>query len=252
MAIRVGIGYDSHRLVTGARHPGRTAHRVREGAAGPLRCRCGRPRGHRCDLGAAAAGDMGALFPDTDPKWQDADSLVLLRLALRAHRPAGLPAGAGRRHHHLRAAPPRGRTRRPWPRRSRASWASLPTPSASRPRPTKEWDSWGGAKGVAVHRRGHGGGALIESLLAAAGGMAAGADLRGDRRCRSSSRTSSRRHPPMCSWCSPRFLTHRGDHGSRSPSSWWPWGFGVAGAVLVYWASRRFGRRFFSPAWVGG
>ncbi len=32
-------------------------------------------------LGASAAGDMGALFPDSDPKWKDADSLVLLRLA---------------------------------------------------------------------------------------------------------------------------------------------------------------------------
>jgi len=31
-------------------------------------------------LGAMAAGDIGGYFPDTDEKWRDADSLVLLRL----------------------------------------------------------------------------------------------------------------------------------------------------------------------------
>ena len=30
-------------------------------------------------LGACAMGDIGCLFPDTDEKWKDADSLVLLR-----------------------------------------------------------------------------------------------------------------------------------------------------------------------------
>ena len=30
-------------------------------------------------LGAAAIGDIGVLFPDTDPKYQDADSRTLLR-----------------------------------------------------------------------------------------------------------------------------------------------------------------------------
>ncbi|HEY7938604.1 MAG TPA: 2-C-methyl-D-erythritol 2,4-cyclodiphosphate synthase, partial [Acidimicrobiales bacterium] len=29
-------------------------------------------------LGAAGLGDLGALFPDTDPQWADADSLALL------------------------------------------------------------------------------------------------------------------------------------------------------------------------------
>ena len=33
-------------------------------------------------LGAAAAGDIGRLFPDTDPRWKDADSLQLLRDAV--------------------------------------------------------------------------------------------------------------------------------------------------------------------------
>lgn len=30
-------------------------------------------------LGAAALGDIGEHFPDTDPRWKDADSLMLLR-----------------------------------------------------------------------------------------------------------------------------------------------------------------------------
>jgi len=30
-------------------------------------------------LGAAALGDIGQHFPDTDPRWKDADSLELLR-----------------------------------------------------------------------------------------------------------------------------------------------------------------------------
>jgi 2-C-methyl-D-erythritol 2,4-cyclodiphosphate synthase len=30
-------------------------------------------------LGAAGLGDLGELFPDTDPRWQGADSLALLR-----------------------------------------------------------------------------------------------------------------------------------------------------------------------------
>jgi 2-C-methyl-D-erythritol 2,4-cyclodiphosphate synthase len=33
-------------------------------------------------LGAAAAGDIGLLFPDTDPKWKNADSVAMLRGAV--------------------------------------------------------------------------------------------------------------------------------------------------------------------------
>jgi 2-C-methyl-D-erythritol 2,4-cyclodiphosphate synthase len=34
-------------------------------------------------LGAAALGDIGMLFPDTDPQWKGADSIVFLKEALR-------------------------------------------------------------------------------------------------------------------------------------------------------------------------
>jgi len=40
-------------------------------------------------LGGAALGDIGRHFPDTDPEWQDADSLVLLRGAVALVREAG-------------------------------------------------------------------------------------------------------------------------------------------------------------------
>ena len=68
-------------------------------------------------LGAAGAGDIGRLFPDTDPRWKDADSLELLRAAheLRARRAASRSAQADltviTEQPKLGAAP-----RRPWPR----------------------------------------------------------------------------------------------------------------------------------------
>jgi 2-C-methyl-D-erythritol 2,4-cyclodiphosphate synthase len=40
-------------------------------------------------LGAAALGDIGMHFPDTDPRWKGADSLGLLRQALSMAREAG-------------------------------------------------------------------------------------------------------------------------------------------------------------------
>ncbi len=40
-------------------------------------------------LGAAALGDIGEHFPDTDPRWKDADSLVLLTAVRDKVRDAG-------------------------------------------------------------------------------------------------------------------------------------------------------------------
>ena len=80
--IRVGIGYDSHRFEEGRPlvlggiripHPrGLTGHSDADVVAHALA---------DAILGAAAAGDIGQLFPDTDPKWRDADSMDLLRTA---------------------------------------------------------------------------------------------------------------------------------------------------------------------------
>jgi 2-C-methyl-D-erythritol 2,4-cyclodiphosphate synthase len=40
-------------------------------------------------LGAAALGDIGMLFPDTDPQWKGADSAVFLAEAVKRVRSAG-------------------------------------------------------------------------------------------------------------------------------------------------------------------
>jgi 2-C-methyl-D-erythritol 2,4-cyclodiphosphate synthase len=80
--IRVGIGYDSHRFVEGRPlvlggvtipHPvGLAGHSDADPVAHAL---------IDAMLGAAAAGDIGRLFPDTDSRWKDADSMGLLRTA---------------------------------------------------------------------------------------------------------------------------------------------------------------------------
>lgn len=74
-----GIGYDLHRLVPG-----------RKFILGGIEISFDRgPAGHSdgdvlahaiCDalLGAAALGDIGTHFPDTDPKWKDSNSLRFL------------------------------------------------------------------------------------------------------------------------------------------------------------------------------
>jgi 2-C-methyl-D-erythritol 2,4-cyclodiphosphate synthase len=48
-----------------------------------------------CDalLGAIAAGDIGHLFPDTDPRWRGADSRGLLREVMRRVAAAGWQVG---------------------------------------------------------------------------------------------------------------------------------------------------------------
>lgn len=44
-------------------------------------------------LGAAGLGDIGQMFPDTDPQWAGADSLALLAEATRRVREAGWEPG---------------------------------------------------------------------------------------------------------------------------------------------------------------
>ena len=88
--IRVGIGYDSHRLVPGRllilggqRIPselGLEGHSDADAVAHALT---------DAILGAAGAGDIGQLFPDTESAWKDADSLQLLRKAVERVHAAG-------------------------------------------------------------------------------------------------------------------------------------------------------------------
>jgi 2-C-methyl-D-erythritol 2,4-cyclodiphosphate synthase len=82
MSVRCGIGYDLHRLEAG-----------RKLIVGGIELPFDKgPAGHSdgdvlahalCDalLGAAGLGDIGTHFPDTDPKWKDANSLIFLEHA---------------------------------------------------------------------------------------------------------------------------------------------------------------------------
>ena len=80
MSTRVGIGYDLHRLEAGRKlivggielpfDKGPVGHSDGDVLAHAL-----------CDalLGAAGLGDIGTHFPDTDPKWKGANSLLFLK-----------------------------------------------------------------------------------------------------------------------------------------------------------------------------
>ena len=89
-AIRVGTGYDLHRLVEGrplilagvrmAFERGLLGHSDADVVCHAVT---------DAILGAAAAGDIGRHFPDTDPRWKDASSLDLLRRAVGTVRATG-------------------------------------------------------------------------------------------------------------------------------------------------------------------
>jgi 2-C-methyl-D-erythritol 2,4-cyclodiphosphate synthase len=77
--IRTGIGFDIHRLVGGRRlvlggveiaHPsGLEGHSDADAVCHAIMDAL---------LGAVAAGDIGGHFPNTDPRWKDADSCAML------------------------------------------------------------------------------------------------------------------------------------------------------------------------------
>jgi len=88
--IRIGNGYDLHRLVAGR-------PLILAGVTIPFELGLD---GHSdadvvCHavtdaiLGAAGAGDIGRMFPDTDPKWKGANSIELLKGAVAKIREAG-------------------------------------------------------------------------------------------------------------------------------------------------------------------
>jgi 2-C-methyl-D-erythritol 2,4-cyclodiphosphate synthase len=94
MNIRVGQGYDVHALVPGRRL-----------VIGGIEVPHGLGLLGHSDadvllhaitdalLGAAALGDIGRHFPDSDARWRDADSTVLLAEAARLVRAAGWEIG---------------------------------------------------------------------------------------------------------------------------------------------------------------
>ena len=88
---RVGVGYDLHRLVEG--RPlivGGVQLAADRGALGHSDADVVCHAITDALLGAARAGDIGQLFPDTDPRWKDASSLVLLKQVVALIEQRGL------------------------------------------------------------------------------------------------------------------------------------------------------------------
>ena len=88
---RSGIGWDSHRLVSG-RPLVLGGVRVPEAERGLEGYSDADVLTHAIIdalLGAAGLGDIGVHFPDTDERWRDADSLDLLRAVRRMLSEAG-------------------------------------------------------------------------------------------------------------------------------------------------------------------
>ena len=80
MSARVGIGYDSHRLVAGRRLIlGGVAIPHELGLDGHSDADALTHAVTDAVLGAAGAGDIGTHFPPEDERWRDADSIELLR-----------------------------------------------------------------------------------------------------------------------------------------------------------------------------
>ena len=85
MTTRVGIGYDSHRFEAGI--PLRLGGVTIEHSHGLAGHSDGDAILHAITdalLGAAALGNIGTFFPDTDPRWKGANSATFLGAAVEA------------------------------------------------------------------------------------------------------------------------------------------------------------------------
>jgi 2-C-methyl-D-erythritol 2,4-cyclodiphosphate synthase len=90
LSTRSGIGYDSHRLVDGRRLVlGGVEFDAERGLEGHSDADVLSHAITDALLGAAGLGDIGQHFPDSDERYRDADSLVLLSDALASVRAAG-------------------------------------------------------------------------------------------------------------------------------------------------------------------
>ena len=90
MSFRIGHGYDVHRLVQGrSLILGGVTIPYEKGLLGHSDADVLAHAVADALLGAAALGDIGCLFPDIDPQYHNADSLVLLSTVTEAVRKAG-------------------------------------------------------------------------------------------------------------------------------------------------------------------
>src|SRR4051794_5760309 len=83
MALRVGIGYDSHRFADGERLViGGVEIDYERGLTGHSDADVLTHAVIDALLGACGLGDLGELFPPDEEQWRDADSIDLLRIAI--------------------------------------------------------------------------------------------------------------------------------------------------------------------------
>jgi 2-C-methyl-D-erythritol 2,4-cyclodiphosphate synthase len=90
---RIGIGHDTHRLVEG--RPlvlGGVALESDRGGEGHSDADALSHAVTDAVLGAMCEGDIGVHFPDSDPRWKDADSLQLLARVMWLARERGFRA----------------------------------------------------------------------------------------------------------------------------------------------------------------
>lgn len=96
MDVRVGQGFDVHRFSDDPARPLVLGGVRFEGERGLVGHSDADAVAHAVSdalLGAAGLGDIGQHFPDTDPRWKGADSLVLLRHVARLLSDAGWVVG---------------------------------------------------------------------------------------------------------------------------------------------------------------
>jgi 2-C-methyl-D-erythritol 2,4-cyclodiphosphate synthase len=88
--VRAGLGIDTHRFADGRRLVlGGVEIPFERGLAGHSDADVLCHAITDAILGAAGLGDIGQHFPDTDPRWRDADSLALLRSVVELVRGEG-------------------------------------------------------------------------------------------------------------------------------------------------------------------
>ena len=89
-SIRVGIGYDSHRFTTGRQLVlGGVRIKSEVGLVGHSDADAVCHAVTDAILGAAGMGDIGEMFPDSDPTNKDRDSIGMLEAAVRRLSTAG-------------------------------------------------------------------------------------------------------------------------------------------------------------------
>src|SRR5688572_29127167 len=91
---RIGHGYDIHRLKPGGKMV--LGGVVVSSNISPIAHSDGDVAIHAVVdalLGAIGRGDIGQLFPPSDPKWKDADSSIFLKTAMEEVRRAGYVIG---------------------------------------------------------------------------------------------------------------------------------------------------------------